>query len=139
MTKLQAIRWFASEVAGEYVTLARQRDDWSISMADTKPRLILPHDLNQNEIEDKMFRADFVKRCPMAKGFANVTLSILHELGHHFNREAVICADKLVGDNMEEHLTLPHEVIATDWAINWLQNKENRKTVKKFEKIYFGY
>ena len=139
MTKLQAIRWFASKVAGEYVTLARQRDDWSISMADSKPRLILPHDLNQNEVEDKMFRADFVKRCPMAQGFANVTLSILHELGHHFNREAVICADKLVGDNMEEHLTLPHEVIATDWAINWLQNKENRKTVKKFEKIYFGY
>ena len=139
MTKLQAIRWFASEVAGEYVTLARQRDDWSISMADSKPRLILPHDLNQNEIEDKMFRADFVKRCPMAQGFANVTLSILHELGHHFNRETVICADKLVGDNMKEHLTLPHEVIATDWAINWLQNKENRKTVKKFEKIFFGY
>ena len=139
MTKLQAIRWFASEVAGEYVTLARQRDDWSISMADSKPRLILPHDLNQNEIEDKMFRADFIKRCPMAQGFANITLSILHELGHHFNREAVICADKLVGDNMEEHLTLPHEIIATDWAINWLQNKENRKTVKKFEKIYFGY
>ena len=139
MTKLQAIRWFASEVAGEYVTLARQRDDWSISMADSKPRLILPHDLNQNEIEDKMFRADFVKRCPMAQGFANVTLSILHELGHHFNREAVICADKLVGDNMKEHLTLPHEVIATDWAINWLQNKENRKTVKKFEKNFFGY
>ena len=139
MTKLQAIRWFASEVAGEYVTLARQRDDWSISMADSKPRLILPHNLNQNEIEDKMFRADFIKRCPMAQGFANVTLSILHELGHHFNREAVICADKLVGDNMKEHLTLPHEVIATDWAINWLQNKENRKTVKKFEKIFFGY
>lgn len=139
MTKLQAIRWFASEVAGEYVTLARQRDDWSISMADSKPRLILPHNLNQNEIEDKMFRADFVKRCPMAQGFANVTLSILHELGHHFNREAVICADKLVGDNMKEHLKLPHEVIATDWAINWLQNKENRRTIKKFEKIYFGY
>ena len=139
MTKLQAIRWFASEVAGEYVTLARQRDDWSISMADSKPRLILPHDLNQNEVEDKMFRADFIKRCPMAQGFANVTLSILHEVGHHFNREVVICADKLVGDNMEENLTLPHEVIATDWAINWLQNKENRKTVKKFEKNFFGY
>lgn len=139
MTKLQAIRWFASEVAGEYVTIARERDDWSISMADTKPRLILPHDLNQNDLKDKMFRADFVKRCPMAQGFANVTLSILHELGHHFNREAVIFADKLEGDDMEEHLTLPHEIIATDWAINWLQNKENRKTVKKFEKIYFGY
>lgn len=139
MTKLQAIRQFASEVAGEYVTLARQRDDWSISMADSKPRLILPHDLNQNEVEDKIFRADFIKRCPMAQGFANVTLSILHELGHHFNREVVICANKLVGDNMEEHLKLPHEVIATNWAINWLQNKENRKTVKKFEKNFFGY
>ena len=65
--------------------------------------------------------------------------SFLHELGHHFNREVVICADKLVGDNMEEHLTLPHEVIATDWASNWLQNKENRKTVKKFEKNFFSY
>ena len=136
MTKVQAIRNFASVVASEHVTIARERDDWSISMADSKPRLILPHDLNQNDPEDKMFRANFVKRCPIARGFASVTLSILHELGHHFNREVVIFADKLVGDDMEEHLTLPHEVIATEWAINWLKDPINRKTAKAFEKEY---
>lgn len=139
MGQITAIRNFASVVAGERVTIARQRDDWSMSIADPKPRLILPHDLNKNEWQDKMFRADFVQRCPMARGFANVTITILHEVGHHFNREIAIFADKLVGDCMDEHLHLPHEVAATEWAIQWLQDSEHRKIAKAFEKEFFGH
>ncbi len=136
MTKVQAIRNFATIIAHERVTIARERDEWSMSMAEPHPRLILPKDLNQNEPEDKMFRADFIRRYPSARGFSNVTISILHELGHHFNREVYLNATKLAGDTMEEHLTLPHEVVATEWAINWLKDPINRKTAKAFEREY---
>lgn len=139
MTQLQAIRSFADYVAGEHVIIPKQRGEWQISMGDPKPRLTIPKDPNQNDRCDKMFRADFVKRCPIARGFANVTLSILHEIGHHFNREAVIFAEKTEGDTMEEHLALPSERVATDWAIAWLQDKEHRKIAKAFERAYFGY
>lgn len=138
MTKVQAIREFASLVAGERVTIPRERDCWSMSMASVKPRLILPPDPDQNDEEDKAFRRDFISRCPIAKGFANVTLSILHEIGHHFNREIYISRDENEED-YESHFALPYEIVATDWAIAWLQDPTHRKIAKDFEKKYFGY
>ena len=136
MDKIKLIRDFASLVAGERVIIPRKRDCWSLSMADAKPRLILPPDPDQNDEGDKAFRKDFIKRCPMAKGFANVTLSILHEIGHHFNREAYIFSD-VNEDEYESHFTLPYEIVATDWAIAWLQDPEHRKSAKAFERQYF--
>jgi len=136
MVKVQVIRNFASLIAGEHVTIARQRDVWSLSFGESHPRLILPHNLNEHDESDTMFRNDFVRRYPPARGFADVTLTILHEMGHHFNREIYLNAEKTEGDTMEEHLALPHEVVATDWAINWLKDPINRKTAKAFEKEY---
>jgi len=136
MTKVQVIRQFVNAIAHKRVIIARERDDWGINVNQTISRLILPKDLNKNDETDKMFRKDFIRRYPSARGFANVTLSVLHELGHHFTREIYLNADKVEGDTMEEHLTLPSEVVATDWAIAWLQDPINRKTAKAFEKEY---
>ena len=136
MTKIQVIRRFANTVANERVIIAKERDQWSINVDQTPPRLILPKDLNENDETDKMFRADFIRRYASAQGFANVTLSILHELGHYFTREIYLNAEKSEGDTMEEHLTLPAEVVATEWAIRWLKESINRKTAKAFEKEY---
>lgn len=138
MNRVKLIRDFASLVAGERVIIPRKRDCWSMGMADSKPRLILPPDLNQNDEEDKAFRKDFIKRCPMARGFANVTLSILHEIGHHFNREIYIFSN-INEDLYESHFALPYEIVATDWAIEWLQDPEHRKQAKAFERLYFNY
>lgn len=141
MTKLQAIRKFADIVAEEHVIICRERDVWSMCMADNKPRLILPVDIDAIDNDDRIFRNDFIRRCPLARGFAHVTLSILHEIGHHFNREIYIFSDIVENEDetTEEHIKLPYEIVATDWAINWLQNPTNRKIAKQFEKEYFGY
>ena len=136
MNKVKLIRDFASLVAGERVIIPRQRDCWSMGMADSKPRLILPPDPDVKDEGDREFRKDFVARCPMARGFADVTLSILHEIGHHFNREAYIFSDA-DEDDYESHFALPYEIIATDWAIAWLQDPEHRKSAKAFERQYF--
>lgn len=136
MNKIKLIRDFASYVAGEPVIIPRQRDCWSMGMADAKPRLILPPDPDQNDEGDKAFRKDFVARCPMARGFANVTLSILHEIGHHFNREAYIFSD-IDEDDYDSHFAIPYEIVATDWAIAWLQDPTHRKSAKAFERKYF--
>ena len=136
MNKIKLIRDFASLVAGEPVIIPRKRDCWSMSMADAKPRLILPPDPDQNDEGDKAFRKDFIARCPMARGFANVTLSILHEIGHHFNREAYIFSD-VDEDDYDSHFAIPYEIVATDWAIAWLQDPAHRKSAKAFERKYF--
>ena len=138
MTKLQAICWFADFVAEEHVIITRD-EEWSCSMIDWHPLIRIPYNLTKNDEEDKMFRADFIRRCPLGRGFSNVTLSILHEIGHHFNREEFIFADKVEGDTMEEHLTLPCEIVATDWAIKWLQDPIHRKIAKKFERDFRGH
>ena len=138
MNKTRLIRNFASQVAGEHVIIPRERDDWMMCMSDSKPRLILPPDPDKNDEGDKSFRKNFVSRCPLAKGFANVTISILHELGHHFNREAYVFST-INEDDSDSHYDIPYEIVATDWAIEWLQNAENRKMAKAFEREYFGY
>lgn len=144
LNRIQLIRNFASEIAGTRVVISSRRDDWGMGLGDIHkgiPRLILPRNLNQNDEGDKMFRNDFIKRCPLARGFANVTISILHELGHWFNPEAYFNSDpeEYAQATGWWHFTLPCEIVATDWAIEWLQDPKHRKMAKAFEKEFFKY
>jgi hypothetical protein len=101
----------------------------------------------------KQFRENFVRQCPMAKGFADITLAMLHELGHHevaeiidkdykdYDRRAMI---KAINEELPRELVnyayflLPDEMLATQWAIQWLEESaENRKIAKQFEKEFF--
>ena len=141
MNQISAIRKFASIVAGEPVIIPRQRDCWSMCMADSKPRLILPPDPNVKDEGDKEFRKFFISLYPPARGFADVTLSILHEIGHHFHREEYIFCDFDEYERAQgvDHFKLHCEIVATEWAIEWLKDSQNRKVAKAFEKEYFGY
>ena len=98
---------------------------------------------------DILFRRDFVNRCRLAQGFADVTLSLLHELGHMHSEqpqddeeyELMCWSNMLNSKTLEEvnlkHFAMPNEVNATDWAIEWLQDPEHRKLAKAFEKEFF--
>ena len=98
------------------------------------------------------FRRDFISRYNPARGFADITLSLLHEIGHNevlnllpedFDKyEELEKFYKIYED--DDEVTLNHayfeltdEKLATDWAISWLMNKENRKIAKDFEKRFF--
>lgn len=141
MNQIQVIRKFASYVAQEKVRISNVREEWSIDMNCPSPRLILPENPMETTVDDKIFRKDFVSRCPMAQGFANITLTILHELGHHFTREVFLAQDYDAYSeitNWDEYLNLPCERVATDWAIAWLGDKEHRKVAKAFERQFFA-
>lgn len=141
MTKIQAIREFANYIAGEHVTIARDRCDegnWAMDFVNPTPRLKIPKDFNYRDEMDKSFRKDFVSRCTVAKGFSDVTLTIIHEFGHWFTRQVI---DVVLYDNMveqgEDYFKNPYEMLATQWAICWLLCPVNRKVAKAFEKNYF--
>lgn len=104
-----------------------------------------------NDIGGKCFRKDFVSRCPLAKGFADITISLLHELGHamtenqipeDYDRDFATFEIFVKADTEEEanalYFNLPDETLATNWAIEWLSNPENRKKAKAFEKNFFA-
>ena len=96
----------------------------------------------------KQFRKNFVDRCPKARGFADITLSLLHELGHFetewydfgdYDRETETekLKDLPITQINQEYFKLPDEYAATEWAIEWLAKKENRILAKNFEREFF--
>jgi hypothetical protein len=138
MTKLQVIREFATEVWGSRVVIGRERKYWAMDSSDSYPRLILPVNIEENDVMDKAFRRNFIARCPLAKGFSNVTLSILHELGHYARRDMIDLEYFALCDNIqgEAYFDLPAEFEATNWAIEWLQDAKHRSMAKAFERKY---
>ena len=102
----------------------------------------------------KIFRSYWVERCPMLKGFSDITISLLHELGHLETNEEIrpefpVAMREIALMGIEErfdndldrnrfYFALPDEKAATEWAIKWLSDAENRKKAKKFEKKFFA-
>lgn len=105
----------------------------------------------KNDFGGKCFRKDFVNRCPMAKGFSDVVISLLHEIGHtmtkdalpkNYNRELEERKARINAQNEYEihtnYFAMKDEMLATNWAIMWLCIPENRKLAKAFEKKFFA-
>lgn len=95
------------------------------------------------------FRRHFEAICPMARGFADITISLLHELGHFSTEQEIEGYDRRTEiDFLEKYVPkevinyayfmLPDEMAATLWAVEWLQDAENRKIAKAFEKKFFA-
>lgn len=147
MTQLQAIRWFMKSVLDEPITIARDRMpvfNFGMDIINSNPRLVLPQNLNSKPDEvDKMFRQDFVTRCPLARGFSNITITLLHECGHWATRSImdIVTYDKMKcqATGMKDYMAIPWEHLATEWAICWLSSPINRKCAKEFERKYFRY
>lgn len=108
---------------------------------------------NFNLLEDKSIRIiykDFIRRFPSGRGFATITLILLHEIGHTYyprssfkgyNKTKAIDEIYLTASTQEEattlYMNLPDEYAATGWAIDWLKDPEHRKIAKKFEKQFY--
>jgi len=146
MTKLQAIREFCAFVCNDKITVARDKfsyNNWAMDIANTNPRIKTPKEfVAKPDASDKIFRKNFVERCPLANGFAHITLTLLHECGHWATRSAfdAIEYDKAVQKAYCQtmYMDIPWERLATEWAICWLQSPINRKIAKQFERKYFG-
>lgn len=146
MTKIQAIREFATFVLNEYVTIARNRctdNNWAMDIMNKTPRLMLPIELDLPLDEsDKAFRKDFIERCPIAVEFSDVTLTILHECGHWATRAVMDIVeydkDVALAYTDELYMTNPWEILATQWAICWLLSPVDQEQAHKFEEHYYG-
>ena len=100
------------------------------------------------------FTNNFRSRCTMSHGFADVTLCLLHELGHLSSQQKFKGYDRrqemskiqtqlwlkeiTLAQANEIYFQFPDENAATMWAIEWLSNAENRKIAKAFEKRFFA-
>ena len=129
MNQIQSIRQFAAIVIGEKITISNRRlqDTWEIAIGGKSPYLYLPCNLNYKGDEwDKMFREDFVSKYTPANSLSDITISLLHELGHWMTRfdfdEEEDLRERRVADTPQKYLALQCEMLATAWAIEWLSN-----------------
>lgn len=147
MTKLQAIRFFMNYVLEDKIVIAKDKfetTNFGMDILNPTPRLKLPRNLNfKPDTCDKAFRKNFTDRCPMAKGFSSITITLLHECGHWATRSImdIVEYEKMHSQvcSQEEYMQIPWEHLATEWAICWLYSPINRKVAKEFERFYFGY
>ena len=91
--------------------------------------------------------ANMGKRASYAKGFAQITRILLHEYGHQMTYDQIIdlygeeTMDSLyqqAGSNNARYLCVPAEFVATQWAIKWLADADNRKIAREFEHKFWA-
>lgn len=141
--RLALIRDFVELVTDVRPVIPAHRDDWAVVSNPSSMRLTVPVNFTAHKDTDKAFRANFVSRCPLARGFADVTISILHECGHfatrdNFNGDVYEKQTAEAGSDMDNYMAIPYEMLATCWAICWLMDPDNRKQAKEFERKFFG-
>ena len=145
----------------ESITINLHKGDYfcaeSVDTVEDAEEGVLNIYYNFNELNDegaKLFRSHWTVKNPMLKGFANITLVLLHELGHlettdeirstfsYFDREMTLIK---LNQQYQDYTSLnnayfdmPDESAATNWGIKWLSNPENRKIAKAFEKKFFA-
>lgn len=135
MTQLQAIRQFLNAISSKKVIISRRRGNWGMYIEKNIPTIIIPKDPNE---KDDDFRNDFISRYPCAINYMDVTISILHEMGHYFTRNQFLDFDPSPYENYTGtmHFKNPEEIAATDWAIAWLNS--NQEKVREFENNFIG-
>ena len=101
-----------------------------------------------------LFRNFWISKVPTLEDFANITLTLLHELGHletsdevrktfSFQDRALTWeAINLLCDNDKEknyqYFAMFDEAKATQWGIDWLADERNKKVTKEFEKKFLA-
>lgn len=151
MKRMQIIRKFVAEMAGRKIAVINDREYCAIFSIQDKSSMIGVPEYNLiselKDINTKLFRRDFISRYSGARGFANITLVLAHEMGHiktadiYYFDEAMRDVDiqmREAVETQEDYMRIPSEYGATEWAIGWLQDAKNRALAKRFEKEFFG-
>lgn len=132
---------------GNKIPILLEKGDEFATNGFRKPDQLIIIWYNFKQAHHKDFNANF-RTTEAAKGFADITISLLHEIGHHetrhkvpkrYNRQKAIAKIEKAMPIVQNELyfNLPDEKLATEWARAWLEVEENRKLAKKFEKKFF--
>ena len=128
MKKATVIKRFCREVLGLTIYVHKCKE-WMTDCYET-----IYYTTVMDTDGDIAFRENFISRCPIAEKYSDALISLLHEMGHIATSEEMdLKSTVAVYDTYEEYFALHDEMIATNWAIDWLNNKANEKLAKKFE------
>ena len=102
----------------------------------------------------ELFRSYWTQKVPMLAEFADITLTLLHELGHlettdkirsEFSNEwrnifwfAIDVTCENDAEKNRRYFEMPDERAATEWGIEWLKDTEHQRLAKNFEKNFYS-
>lgn len=152
-TENNELEWY-DEIVKQDVKLVKDNEFKAIMSTIEEETIEIHYDKNFDfsDFGIKCFRKNLINRFPSGQGFASVTLALLHELGHFetehafdekYNEEKedrmweIFIESETHEEAQEMYFALPDEMMATNWAINWLSDSKNRKIAKAFEKKFF--
>ena len=126
MKKEQIIKSFIQEITN-HKWIVKKSFQWCINLKDT-----LYYTNDEGTESAIAFRNDFIAKYPAAKNYLDITLSILHEIGHYMTQDNM---DYIYPETYtyDEYFAVHDELIATKWAIDWMHNNDNKKLIKTFE------
>lgn len=125
MKREKAMKKLVKSITGKNIKL-KKSDRWETNWTS---KIWWADDEGAND--SKEFRAFFVSRCPAGNNYSDITISLLHEVGH------MMCVNESFGiesdaTTNQEYFITHDEWLATKWAIEYLIN--HPKKLKKFEK-----
>lgn len=126
MRKSTVIKQFCKAVFGLPFSVYKYHE-WATNSYDT---IYFTLDCDEGDVA---FRENFISRCPIAEKYSDALLSVLHEMGHIATSEEMDWAGRDDCESYEEYFAQHDEMLATNWAIDWLNNKANEKLAKVFE------
>jgi len=125
MKASKAMRKLATKIVG-YKVKVKKGQEWE---TDWETTIWWVNDADTKVAGE--FRDFFTANCPDAAQFSNITLSLLHEIGHIMTLDEADCEEPKTKNNME-YFRLHDEWLATEWAIDYLMT--HKKKLRKFEK-----
>lgn len=126
MTHKKALQIFAKQVTNKNWHITKSFM-WCINLKDT-----IYYCEDEGTEGAEAFRVDFINKYPYAENYSDALLSILHEIGHFYTRNQM---DYIYPESYDynEYFQIHDELIATNWAIQWLKNKNNLQLIQQFE------
>ena len=108
-------------------------------------------DLDQTKTSPHVFNQEVRASAPFTKGIADVTIALLHELGHNvvlsdlpsdYHRPTelyniIVASRGNFALRCQMYVHMEDEWAATQWAIDWLSDPENRRKARAFERAFF--
>lgn len=129
----------------------RKGDDFGTYLVGATDTIYITYNYDSFDDVGTMALEDFLShRFPLALNFHLIVFTLLHELGHNETEHLLVDYDRqkeidtLISnasnpfDIMENYFTMQDELLATTWAIEWLQDEKHQQIAREFEKKFLA-
>jgi hypothetical protein len=127
-----------------------RKGDYFATYGDEDDTLYFTYNYEElDSLDIQILKIFLSEHFPNALDYHFIVFTLLHELGHNETRHLLKNYDRQkelekisnLNSPMQstlEYFMLPDEILATNWAAEWLQNENNQRIAKAFEEKFLA-